>query len=255
MTSDERRWLYTGEVFHRRLGHAAHAFRYPALFLCFPLSRRASLANALFGYNRFNLFGFHEADHGDGRDAEAWIRGVLADAGLSGLADGEVWLQTQPRVLGFVFNPVSFWYGHDSAGGLRVVLAEVNNTFGERHRYLLTAPDQGVIGDGAELQCRKLFHVSPFFPVDGEYRFRFHRRDDRLTVSIRYDRAGEPVLKTVLTGQPRPLTPPELLKALAAHGWSTLLVVFRIHLQALKLWRKGAVFHRKPSPPTLEISS
>lgn len=255
MTIDARNWLYTGEVFHRRLGLAAHAFRYPALFLCFPLSRRAALSNPLFGYNRFNLFSFHEADHGDGRDAETWIRQVLAEAGLSRLADGEVWLQTQPRVFGFVFNPVSFWYCHDRQGDLRAVLAAVNNTFGEHHSYLLTALDQGVIGDGAELQCRKLFHVSPFFPVDGEYRFRFHRRDDRLTVSIRYDRTGDAVLKTVLTGQSRPLTSPELLKALAAQGWSTLLVVIRIHLQALKLWRKGAVFHRKPSPPTLEISS
>lgn len=251
----DKRWLYTGSVFHRRYGAVEHAFRYPALFLCFPLSGRDRLAGGLMGYNRFNLFSFHEADHGDGKDALAWIHGVMREAGLAPVTDGDIWLQTQPRVLGFVFNPVSFWYCHDRDGRLRVVLAEVNNTFGERHGYLLTAPDQGEITSRTEPVCRKVFHVSPFMAVEGEYRFRFHRDDHRRTVGINYHGDGALKLKTVVTGEARPLTAAELLKALASQGWSTLLVVLRIHGQALKLWRKGAVFHRKPAPPEMEITS
>ena len=255
MTIAHRNWLYSGKVFHRRYETTGHAFVYPALFLCFPLSRRRELAGGLMGYNRFNLFSFHEADHGDGVDALAWIRGLLRKEGLDLYADGEVWLQTQPRILGFVFNPVSFWYCHDRAGTLRVVVAEVNNTFGERHLYRLTAADLGAIGPRTVLSCRKVFHVSPFFPVEGEYRFRPGQQGDRRTVAIDYLRGGRPALKTVVTGLARSLTTSSLLKVLFEQGWSTLLVVLRIHWQALKLWRKGAVFHRKPQPPVTEISS
>ena len=255
MIADPRHWLYTGKVFHRRVGVAAHAFVYPALFLCFPLSRRAELAGGVMGYNRFNLFAFHEADHGDGKDALAWIHGILRDAGLGGLTAGEVWLQTQPRVFGFVFNPVSFWYCHDQDGDLKAVLAEVKNTFGERHCYLLTAPGHAPITDKSVLDCRKCFHVSPFHPVAGEYRFRFHRTAVRSTVAIHYYIEDRLQLKTAVTGAAKPLSSRELLKALIQQGWSTLLVVLRIHRQALTLWRKGAVFHRKPAPPVLEISS
>jgi len=250
-----RPWLYTGSVFHKRYGAAEHRFRYPALFLCFPLSARPVLDSGLMGYNRFNLFSFHEADHGDGRDAETWIRGVLQDAGLARVADGEVFLHTQPRILGFVFNPVSFWYCHDRDGALRVVLAEVNNTFGERHRYLLSAPGHGVIGPGTALQCRKVFHVSPFFAVEGEYRFRFTQAPGRRQVVIDYYVDGQRRLLTSVTGTPRPLNTADMLRAVAEQGWSTVLVVLRIHWQALLLWRKGAVFHRKPAAPDREITS
>ncbi len=137
------RWLYLGTVAHKRLGHATHGFRYPALFVCFPLSAVRQLRGPLFGVDRFNLFSFHQKDHGDGRDAEAWMRGILREHGLDGIASGEIWLHTLPRMLGFVFNPVSFWYCHDREDRLRAVFCEVNNTFGERHGYLLTASDRG----------------------------------------------------------------------------------------------------------------
>ena len=248
-------WLYTGKVAHQRIGKAANAFTYPALFLCFPLSKTNELSGPLFGLNRFNLFAFFQRDHGDEADALQWIRAVLGANDLSGIADGEVWLHTQPRILGFVFNPVSFWYCEDREGQLRVILCEVNNTFGERHCYLLTAENQGPVANDTIFHCRKVFHVSPFFPVDGEYRFRFQLSPSKRCVTIDYYRHGELVLKTAVSGAAHPLSSPELLKALAKYGWATVMVVLRIHWQALKLWRKGAVFHRKPTPPSLEISS
>lgn len=250
---NSRHWLYHGQVVHARVGEIRHGFRYPALFLCFPLQQRAQLDSRWFSLNRWNLFSFHDKDHGDGGDPLRWIRQVLAEHDLAHV-DGTVWLHTMPRIFGHVFNPVSFWYCHDSHDQLRAVLCEVNNTFGERHSYLLTAADGGAITVNTALSSRKLFHVSPFFPVTGEYRFRFCRSSDFRRVDIDYWQGDRLALKTHVQGHAQPLDDRHLLKTLARFGWATVLVVLRIHWQALKLWRKKAVFHRKPEPPQLEIS-
>ena len=248
-------WLYTGIVAHKRVGVAANAFNYPALFLCFPLSGRTQLKSTFFGYNRFNLLSFYEKDYGNGIDANNWIRSILADAQLEHITTGEVWLQTQPRVFGYVFNPVSFWYCHDNNQQLRVVLGEVNNTFGERHCYLLTAPQQSVISANTKLICQKVFHVSPFFDVKGEYRFQFLHQDTKRTVAINYWLKDKLQLKTLITGDAQALNTKNISRSLLKLGWTTTVVVARIHWQALKLWRKGATFYKKPSPPRMEISS
>lgn len=245
-------WLFRGTIGHRRREPCPHGFAYPAFFICFPLDDKATLRTRLFSVNRSNLFSFHDADHGDGIDSEAWARGLLTCEGLSTI-DGRIWLHTMPRLFGFVFNPVSFWYCHDRAGALRAVICEVNNTFGERHCYLLTAPDGGIIGNDQELRAQKAFHVSPFFPVQGEYRFRFHQDGER-RVAIDYYEGSTLLLETALSGHPLPLCDRSLLQLLFSLGWSTLLVVLRIHWQALQLWRKGAIFHRKPLPPSKEIT-
>lgn len=250
-----KHWLFQGTVAHKRLGKAAHAFNYPALFLCFPLSARKELKNALFGYNQWNVFSFYDRDYGNGVDAETWIRGVLAEHQLSDITNGEVWLQTQPRIFGYAFNPVSFWYCYDQQQQLRAVLCEVNNTFGERHCYLLTSHQHQVITANSELQCQKIFHVSPFFDVKGEYRFRFYQDDNKRTVAINYWVDEQLQLKTVVTGTAMPLTATHIVKTIAQLGWTTALVVIRIHWQAFKLWRKGATFYRKPTAPHLETSS
>lgn len=135
--------LYTGEVMHRRYSPAQHAFRHGLFFLRLRIDGTPQQAlPALCSRNRWNLASFHDADHGprDGGALEPWIRGVLASHGL-GAADGAIWLQTFPRVLGYAFNPVSFWLCHDRAGLLRAVLAEVSNTFGEHHNYLVAHGD------------------------------------------------------------------------------------------------------------------
>jgi len=247
-------WLYRGYIHHARQGKAANAFCYPGLFLCFPLAQRQQLQSRLFGYNRFNLFSYHDADHGDGGEPEAWVRGLLRAHGLH-YADGEISLQALPRILGYVFNPVSFWYCHDCLGELRAVLCEVNNTFGERHCYLLSSPDKGVISADAELRCDKVFHVSPFFEVRGEYRFRFLSKPEQRTVAIDYYQDGALVLRTSVGGKADELSDGRLLHTFFSLGWATLVVVVRIHWQALRLWLKGATFFSKPEPPHKEISS
>lgn len=248
-------WLFTGRVGHARLQPVTHRFTYPALFLCFPLHEQHRLSSRLFSLNRWNLFAYYDRDHGprDGSCGLTWFRTLLASRGLAA-AGHTVWLQTQPRVLGFVFNPVSFWYGHDEMGALRVVLCEVNNTFGERHSYLLRAEEGGPIHADSRLDCEKIFHVSPFFPVEGHYQFRFLGDQQHRQVHIDYYHGDTAVLRTHVQGKAHPLSDRQLLRAFLEFGWSTALVVWRIHWQALKLWRKGVRFHKKPQPPVLEIS-
>ena len=162
--------LLTGHVMHRRLRPVAHHFAYRVFFLRLPLTR---LEDAGIAVNRPGLCSFHYRDHGarDGSHPLAWIRQLLAREGIE--ADGEVWLHCFPRVLGYVFNPVSFWFCEDRNGRLQAVLAEVNNTFGEHHSYLLAHPDRRPIETGDALSARKAFHVSPFCEVEGGYAFQF----------------------------------------------------------------------------------
>ncbi|REH36814.1 hypothetical protein DFR26_1952 [Paraperlucidibaca baekdonensis] len=246
-------WLYKGRVGHARLGEKQNAFVYNSFFICFPLSQRQQLASRLFSVNRWNLFSWHEKDHGDGVDAQQWIRTLFTKHGATAV-DGEIYLQAMPRIFGYVFNPVSFWYGHDRQGQLRAVLCEVRNTFGEQHRYLLQAPDQAVITDATALHSEKVFHVSPFYPVSGEYRFRFTGSAQTRRVAIDYWQADVLALKTYVSGKACELTDQHILTTLMQLGWTTVMVVWRIHWQALRLWLKGVTFHRKPSPPSLETT-
>lgn len=245
-------WLYRGTVLHRRVRPVANAFRYRVFFLKFPLHRAAELVNAVFSVDRFNLLSFHHADHGDGGDLQAWVRALLAREGISD-ADGEVWLQCFPRVLGYVFNPVSFWYCHRADGACAAIIAEVNNTFGERHCYLLRSGAGGVIAAGELLTATKVFHVSPFCAIEGGYRFRFHRalRDGITHVVARidhHDDAGT-LLTTSISGAALPFRASTLLATFLRSPLMTLGVMARIHVQALRLWLKGVPFFRKPARP------
>ena len=250
-------WLYRGTVLHRRVRPVANAFRYRVFFLKFPLHRAAELVNAVFSVDRFNLLSFHHADHGDGGDLQAWVRALLAREGISD-ADGEVWLQCFPRVLGYVFNPVSFWFCHRADGRLRAIVAEVRNTFGERHCYLLDTADAAPLRYGQVLTARKVFHVSPFCAVEGGYRFRFMSTGAvpyqpgaaRSVARIDYhDDCGD-LIHTSISGTAYPFTTAALLLALARHPLMTFGVIARIHWQALRLWLKRVPFHPKPTPPS-----
>jgi len=235
--------LLTGRVMHRRLRPVQNHFAYRVFFLRLPLTRLESAGIAI---NRPALCSFHYRDHGarDGSHPLVWIRALLAREGIQ--ADGEIWLQCFPRVLGYVFNPVSFWFCEDRAGRLKAVLAEVNNTFGERHTYLLRA--------GGELEARKVFHVSPFFPVAGQYRFRFEERAGRRLARIDYFDEGGPLLYTSISGQPRPLTRARIALACLTHPFMTFAIMGRIHWQALRLWLKRAPFFAKPPLPAEELT-
>ena len=238
--------LGTGVVRHRRLRPQEHAFEYPTFFVMLPMrALRRAEAPAL-ARNRFGLLAFHDADHGDGRgDALAWLEQTLAAEGIAD-ADGEVWLHTYPRVLGYAFKPVSFWYCHRADGSLAAILVEVNNTFGERHAYLLAGDG---LGWGRELSARKVFHVSPFCRIEGRYRFRFLRNAARTVVRVDHDDEAGPLLQTSVSGRLEPLTASAARRAVAAMPLMTLGVVARIHWQAMRLALKRVPFFGKPTPP------
>jgi len=242
--------LAFGEVRHARLRPVRHAFRYRAFFLRAAAHRLDGRAhgNWLFGVNRRALISFQEADHGDGRPTLHWLRSLLREAGVD--ADGEVWLHTFPRVLGYAFKPVSFWFCHDRDGARRAIIAEVNNTFGERHCYLLADERGGPLRAGAELRAAKVFHVSPFCAVEGRYRFRFMDREDRTIARIEYDDRDGPLLVTSMSGRVVRLAASSCMRALVGYPMFTFGVIARIHWQALWLWAKRVRWYRKPQPPT-----
>lgn len=243
-----------GAVRHRRAAPVRNDFIYRTYFLRLPLSRLAEVSGALFGVNRFNLLSFHFRDHGarDGSHPLPWLRAILAREGV--LADGEVYLHAMPRVLGFVFNPVSFWHCHDAEGRLRAVLCEVHNTFGERHNYLALREDGGPIAADDALWARKVFHVSPFLPVRGRYRFRFATHGSVHIAAIDYFEDGVEMLTTSLGGRAVPVTNASVALAFFRYPLMTFAVVARIHVQALRLWWKRVPFFRKPSLPVEETT-
>lgn len=242
-----------GQVRHTRLKPRRHQFIYDTFFLMLPMRELASKdSSCALAFNRFGLISFYDQDHGDARSASqggalGWITELLQNQGIED-ATGEIWLHTYPRVFGYAFKPVSFWYCHRLDGSLRAVVVEVNNTFGERHCYLLDTPRYG-----CEITASKCFHVSPFCTVSGQYRFRFMRSQrngvSRTIVCINHDDALGPLLNTSISGTLQPLSDRSLKHALWAYPAMTAMVIFRIHLQAFKLWCKRLNFYRKPLPP------
>jgi hypothetical protein len=205
--------------------------------------------------NRFAWISFYDKDHGNGNDHSLdWVESILQESGVSDV-DGEIWLHTFPRILGYVFNPVSFWFCHNSNGALKVVLAEVNNTFGERHTYLLLPPEGSAeIVYGKALETRKIFHVSPFFDLLGNYVFHFLKKDQQHLSKIEYFVDQELQLITSISGREYPITSKTKLRAILSFPMMTFGVMLKIHWQALILWKKGVKFYKKPSAPTTNIS-
>ncbi|MEW5887366.1 MAG: DUF1365 domain-containing protein [Pseudomonadota bacterium] len=256
MNSAPQAYVGFGQVRHTRLRPRRNAFVYPTCFLLLPMRDLAQAAPAL-ARNRWAPISFYDCDHGDGRTAQqggalAWVDELLRAHGIDD-ADGQIWLHCYPRVWGHTFKPVSFWYCERADGSLRAVLVEVNNTFGERHCYLLDRPREG-----QECRASKVFHVSPFCQVQGWYRFRFMRRLDgaqpRTVVRIDHDDAAGPLLQTSVSGTLQALDAACLRQALWAHPALTLLLLARIHWQALKLWLKRTGLQRKPEPPKAFVS-
>ncbi|MEO7938823.1 MAG: DUF1365 domain-containing protein [Burkholderiaceae bacterium] len=246
-----------GEVRHTRLRPARNAFAYAGYFLMLPMRAMQDLhspaARSCLARNRRAALSFYDADHGDGRapsrgGALAWLDELLQQHGVDD-ATGEIWLHCYPRVLGYTFKPVSFWFCHraanDQDGALRAIVCEVNNTFGERHCYLLDQPRWGM-----QLNAVKEFHVSPFLQVEGRYQFRFmraQRADGEHTLArIDYHDMQGAMLQTSVSGKLVPISRQSVRKALWHYPAMTLGVITRIHMQAVRLWFKRVRFIPKP---------
>jgi hypothetical protein len=249
--------ILAGEIAHRRTRPKANAFAYPGFCLRVPLSRLAELPSRGVAWNAPGAVAFHDRDHGarDGTPPEAWIRAILAREGID--AGGEIVLHTFPRMLGYLFAPVSFWVAYDRGDAVRAVLAEVCNTFGERHNYLVAHDDGRPIASGETLCARKVFHVSPFCEVKGRYAFRFHFGPARWLARIDYyDDEGTltPLLETWISGRAEPLDRRSVHRLLWRYRWFTLGVIARIHWQAAKLALKSVPFFGKPEAPRQSLS-
>ncbi|RYX93060.1 MAG: DUF1365 domain-containing protein [Comamonadaceae bacterium] len=242
-----------GQVRHTRLKPARHAFAYPTYFLMLPMRAMRRDGSGLLARNRRGFLSFFDRDHGDGRDDSlAWLDELLLREGVED-ASGEAWLHTYPRVFGYTFKPVSFWFCHNAGGDLRAIVVEVNNTFGERHCYLLDEPRYG-----QELMADKVFHVSPFCSLEGGYRFRFMRtvQDgvEKTVARVDYDDESGPLLQTSVGGNLETFDKTSLRKALWSYPAMTFGLIARIHWQAFRLWRKRVPFFRKPRPPEIFVT-
>lgn len=238
--------IFSGKVMHGRLSPKKNVFSYGIYYVAIPLSKLAHLPLPI---NRWGALSFYEHDHGacDGGDLEAWARKLLKKHDLDNAVNGEIQLVCMPRILGYVFNPVSFWLCYDKDQNLRAVLCEVNNTFGERHTYLCATPDHQPISKTSVLKGQKVFHVSPFLEREGHYTFRFDTGSDYFKAWIDfYDADDRKKLVTSLCGTLEPMTKASLRKVFWAHPLVTFKSIALIHWQALKLVFKGIKYIRKP---------
>lgn len=248
--------LYDCNVVHRRHIAPLARFAYRLSYMLVDIDRLEALHRRFrwFSLNRFNLVSLHDADHGSRKPGQlrAWAENILSGGGVE-LEGGRIRLLCLPRILGFAFNPLSLWYCEDADGRLRAVIAEVRNTFGERHSYLLTPAGDAITWDEAIVKD-KVFHVSPFLDLAARYRFRVEPPGNGVRMSIGEQRDGAKVLDACLAGRRSALTDRSLLVTVARTPWAALRVVFGIHWQALLLWLRGARYHPKPQPPITEAS-
>lgn len=243
-----------GRTWHGRRGVVRHAFAYRVDYVMLDPEAPVS-APRLFSRDRANLLAVHDRDHGGapGRGrGPVWLREVLASQGIS-LPGLQIALLAQPRVLGHVFNPVSFWFCRDGQGLLRAVVAEVTNTFGDRHSYLCRHDDLAPIAPRDELRAQKVFHVSPFQPIEGDYRFTFDIGANAISIRIVLD-TGEGGVIATLDRTRAPLTPQGMIGACLRRPFGSRRVLALIHWQALRLWLKGARYRTRPRPPADEVS-
>ena len=244
--------LYCGHVMHQRMKPFGHRFRYSVFSLMVDLDRldAADSLSPLFSVNGRNLISFQEPDHtGDAAvTLRAYADGLLADSGLDERA-ARILLVCYPRILGYVFNPLSVYYAYDPDDRLIAVIYEVRNTFGERHTYVCPVESGELTDSGLRQSCGKLFHVSPFIGMDMDYHFRMLPPGDEIRWRILETDAEGPLLAATFSGMKAPLTSRTLARLTARIPFLTFKIVAGIHWEALKLWIKGAKYISRPAPP------
>ena len=242
-----------GWTWHGRKGVLDNAFRYSVDYVLLDASEPVSTP-ALFSRNGLGLFSVHDRDHGGAPDkgrGVSWVKDVLSEQNIS--LKGKILLLAQPRVLGHVFNPVSFWLCHNQENDLCAVIAEVNNTFGDRHSYLCYHDDLRPILPSDTLSAQKIFHVSPFQSIEGKYVFRFDIRSEKIGIWIDLQIPGGGLMANLI-GPRKPLRSIDILRAFLRRPFGSRRVLGLIHWQAFKLWRKGAKYRKRPTPPETEVS-
>jgi DUF1365 family protein len=236
---------------HRRLRPFGHRFVYRVVSLLVDIDALPSLRLGLLSHNRFNLFAVYDRDHGrrDGSPLRAWVEAELRAAGLA-LEGGRIFLHCMPRLLGYVFNPISIYWCYDADGRLCAVLCEVKNTFGEQCSYVLPVPAGHEPTTPLRASCAKAMYVSPFIAMDGRYRFCIDDPEASLKLVITESDRDGALLVARHKAARRPLSDRTLLGAFAAFPFLTAKVIAAIHWQALRLWLKGARIQPSPRSKT-----
>ena len=245
--------ILKAQTTHARLGQTRNGFKYGVDYVL--IDPENTDHPRLFSRNRKGILSVSDKDHGgkigQGQGA-SWARSVFENRGLAG-GNLQILLLTQPMILGFGFNPVSFWMAVRS-GKLVAVIAEVNNTFGDRHCYFCAHPDFSEIRKSDTLFATKTMHVSPFQDVQGTYSFRFSYTAQHLAIRIRHDNSGQGVVAT-LVGSFKPMTNFAILSLLACRPFGPIRTKTLIHWQALLLFAKRVQYRPRPTPPANEVSS
>jgi len=253
--------LYVGEVVHERFAPRRHRLNYRIFQMLIDIDAAPLLAKRLkfFSYNRPGLFSLHDKDHGDrsGRPLRAFAEESLQQAGLVP-PGGQILIQCMPRVLGYVFNPLTLFYCHDDQGRLAAMIYEVHNTFGQRHSYVIpVAEDEGAPHDAGKVRqsCGKVFHVSPFMGMDMSYNFTIAAPGENVSTVIQGLGAdGKPLIFAGFKGARRPLSDGQLLRLFVTYPLMTLKVTAAIHLEAVKLLLKGLRLRPAPPAPTRPVT-
>jgi uncharacterized protein len=247
--------LYIGDVMHKRMKPRVHQLDYRIYSMLLDLDELAGLHGRLrlFSVDRFNLFSFYSKDRGDGSATplKTQVEQKMRQAGITP-DGGAIRVLTIPRLLGWAFNPVSVFLCHRLNGDIAAILWEVDNTFGQRHGYMLpaTASPKGVVRQN----CDKIFYVSPFIEMDMHYEFRLKVPGNRFAMTIGVHDAEGLLLTARQSAERRELTDMALLRAFSAVPFNALKVVAGIHWEALKLWLKGVRLVKRPPPPTDPVS-
>ena len=246
--------IYKGFVTHRRFTPIRHFFSYKTFSILFDLDELGELNKQIsfFSLNKFNLFSFYNKDHGkrDGSDLKKWVKEIFKKNNLS-LNISKIKLLCFPRIFGYVFNPLSVFYCYEGEK-LKAILYEVKNTFNEQHTYIFLVDENSEI---ISQNCSKKFYVSPFIEMETFYNFRLNEPDQNLKIFIKQtNNLKEKVLVACQIGKKQVLSSKELLINFFIHPLMTFKIITAIHFEALRLWKKGAIFQKRVNKVKNKIS-
>jgi|TARA_B110000438_G_C15762940_1_gene628172 DUF1365 family protein len=245
--------IYKGFVSHRRFKPVKHCFLYKTFSILFDLNELEELNKKvrLFSYNKFNLFSFYNKDHGnrDGADLSYWVKSTLKKYNLE-VNVSQIKLLCFPRIFGYAFNPLSIFYCYEGKR-LKVILYEVKNTFNEQHTYVFLVNDKTKI---ISQHCNKKFYVSPFIEMDTFYNFRLTEPNEQLKILIKQTDNKDKVLTASQFGKKQLMSTKQLCINFCMHPLMTFKIILAIHFEALRLWKKGAIFQRKKVKTSNSIS-
>jgi uncharacterized protein len=244
--------LLLGEVWHKRFFPRVHEFVYRVYYIVIPVSEPSSASRRLFSINRFNIWSMRISDHGarNGSAWEPWVRNILTSNGIDTTRIHDIELMAHPRLFGYAFNPISFWFCMDDEEKIRAVVCEVRNTFGDRQNYIVAHEGGRSIEPSDRIEGTKVMHVSPFNTVVGVYHFQFERSQKTIRARVDYFVDGKKMIATEVAGSRVLLTDRALLRAFFLYPLLTFKVILGIHYEAARLWILKRMPYQSYTPHT-----